>query len=516
MKTPSDELFKLIKSLKSHEKRLFKQYYRHNSGSVAYLKLFDAIDDLSRYNEKKVAPLFNKKKGVNAIKGIKSYLLEAILDFLEHHYCDYSIEIQVQRLMQRTEILFEKRQLPAAKKQVEKAEKLAVENHCYALLPGVLGWKRKIITNSPDFAASDTCYNDCYLRELHYMDWHKNMVEYQNIEVQVKRLSAVQFKNTNSKTITELKALLKNPFLKQEEKALSFPAKVMYCRILGDIFLLLNNPEKSRRCFQRAIDYSGQAGLTVSERLMLFSKLMMPLSTLKKNDELLLVKDAAGELIQSMLKKLQTTGVYTPYLSFMNNYIDYHISVLNLDEALSASDEIQGLIEKQANTQSFAVYYFNRVLICLFLTDYHKALHCAKKVLTKEKKGIRKELMAGVKILSLVVHYELGNIDILPYLCRSYARYSGKQQQQNEAVNVLLRFFSKTIPEETEKKRINITKQDRIKLFIALKKQLEECKTENRSAYVFAEFDFISWAESKIENRPLIDVLREKAGLAEG
>ncbi|MBC7863814.1 MAG: hypothetical protein IAF38_12640, partial [Bacteroidia bacterium] len=51
MKTPSDELFRLIKSLGAQEKRFFKLSVSDNKEKNNYTLLFDSIDKQDAYNE---------------------------------------------------------------------------------------------------------------------------------------------------------------------------------------------------------------------------------------------------------------------------------------------------------------------------------------------------------------------------------------------------------------------------------------------------------------------------------
>ena len=145
MKIPSDELFHLIKSLSSQEKRYFKLFAQQTSDDASYLKLFDAIDAFEQYDEKKILTNLNKKGGIKNLERIKNYLQETLLRFLEHHHFNYSIEIQLQRSLQRIEVLCAKRLFDSAKKIITKAEKLAIENESYDYLLIILKWKHHIL-----------------------------------------------------------------------------------------------------------------------------------------------------------------------------------------------------------------------------------------------------------------------------------------------------------------------------------------------------------------------------------
>lgn len=501
MKTPSDELFKLIKSLSKDEKRLFKMFSRQipEDGGM-YLRLFDTIEGLEHYDEKKITPIFGKSGGLNKIKDAKRYLKEAIYKFLEYHHFDDSAEIQLQRLLQRIEILYTKRLFVQATKHLIKAEKIAIENHLYLHLLTILSWKREILIQQPDNIAFTAYEQEHYLSELQAIDLYRNVVEYQNIYMRVKKIAFVRLENLDKKTIAELKKILKNPLLKNEDNAMSLPAKVMYCRILGEVYFLLRNWEKSYSFLWRATGYMEQAKISPVVRVRVYANITVPLVQLKKSNELLLVKERAAELIRSQPERLKTISLHIPYLTLMNNYIAFQLNELNTDEALSASDEIMKLVEKHGSEQLFMLQHGNRSYIYFFKTDYRTALYHSNKVLAVAKTGIREDILAEMKIFNLVIHFELGNEAILPILCKSYLLYLRKQKQQHKANDILFRFFGKTIQKTTNSEL-------RMKAFRTLRKEMELCKTDK----MFNGFDFISWIESKIQNRPMIDILKEKS-----
>ncbi|MBI3503135.1 MAG: hypothetical protein HY063_15215 [Bacteroidetes bacterium] len=134
MKTPSDELFHLIHSLSSQEKRHFKLFYQGKQENAGFIRLFDCINSLEQYDERKLGAMLHRQGALKNLKRIKSYLQEALLRFLEHHYSDYSADIKLQRLLQRIELLKAKRLFKPAKKILDKAEKLAEETFNYNYL----------------------------------------------------------------------------------------------------------------------------------------------------------------------------------------------------------------------------------------------------------------------------------------------------------------------------------------------------------------------------------------------
>lgn len=502
MKTPSEEIFKLVKSLNSHEKRLFKLYAQKNSEYASYLQLFDAIDLLKQYDEKKLVFILDKKGGINNLRRIKNYLLEALLSFLEYQYFDSSIEIQLQRQLQRIEVLFNKGLIILAKKHVIKAEKIAIENHQYPSLFSILQWKRKILIRETDIPTVKKTEQKQFINELDSIDLYRNLIEYQKISDEVGSFIISQGETLDKNSIIKLNEMLNNPYLIDERKALSFPAKMFYWRISGDIHLVLKNWKKGYKCMKQAISYFDKSKLIPSERLNVYSKLLIALLKLNKADELLLLKRDAEILVKSQTNKTLTNSLFYMYIPFVNNCVINQLLSLNTDEALLESDEIVEMVEKYGSGQSFLIYYYARFSLFFLEADYRKALFCANKVLSYEKKGIRTDIISDMKFFYLVNQYELGNEDLLQNICKTYTRSFNKKLRQNKVENILLNFFGTTIHKNTNK-------QDRKNIFLVLKKELEFCKNEKILNY----FDFISWAESKIENRPFMDIMKEKTKL---
>ena len=76
----TDELFQLIKSLETSEKRLFKLYVKRSTSSadLKMIQLFDALDKMTEYDEK---VLLEKNKSIKKeqLSNMKAQLYRQIL-----------------------------------------------------------------------------------------------------------------------------------------------------------------------------------------------------------------------------------------------------------------------------------------------------------------------------------------------------------------------------------------------------------------------------------------------------
>ena len=107
------------------------------------------------------------------------------------------------------------------------------------------------------------------------------------------------------------------------------------------------------------------------------------------------------------------------------------------------------------------------------------------------------------RILRLLVFYELGHVDLLENNLRSTQRHIAKQGSSYEIDRLLLKFIRKIAHVNQEKERTLLLKQTRTALI-----KLMKDKTESRTLDFF---DFISWIDSKIEQRSFAESAKQKS-----
>ena len=104
---------------------------------------------------------------------------------------------------------------------------------------------------------------------------------------------------------------------------------------------------------------------------------------------------------------------------------------------------------------------------------------------------IRPDIHCFARIFNLIVHYELGNDELLEYLGKSTSRLLTKRQRLYKVETALLNFFQKTLPKIIGQKELDLAFKD-------LKKELEQIFKDPFERKALEYFDFISWLESKI------------------
>ena len=422
---------------------------------------------------------------------------------MQEYYSSDSVEAILRNNIQQIEILTKKRLFDLAKKIIAKAEKLATENYSYYYLGIVLSLKREIIISEESLVEISN-YQSLYMDELKCIEMLKNNMDYNKLYMQVISVMNAQFWASDKKR-AELKTILKNTLLKDETKAISLPAKLSYFTILGAVFFLFKELEKSYLNYKKVVQLLEQNPSYLSGRIefymVMMSRLFLTMVILKKDKELIFFHNKVKRFIESLPEKQQSRNIFKKYININNNHIAYHLQLFNFNKALKLSEQLKTNILAYNSTQEYLVFHINLFHIYFYLNDYHKALQQVNKILNSKESGIREDLIIASKILNIIVHYELGNMDMLPYLCKSTARYLEKKGQLNEAEKSVLNFFGKTILKADGK-------SEKVTAFIEFKKEYLSISDQT----IYDNFDFVSWLESKIENRSFLDVVREKSG----
>jgi hypothetical protein len=117
------------------------------------------------------------------------------------------------------------------------------------------------------------------------------------------------------------------------------------------------------------------------------------------------------------------------------------------------------------------------------------------------KVDLRNDLQCYARLLHLIAHYELGNTDILEYLTKSVYRFMSKMQNLTiveEAIFIFLR------------SSFHLTVKELKPAFEKLLNDLKKVEKDRFATRAFAYLDIISWLESKIYERSMADIIREK------
>jgi len=143
-------------------------------------------------------------------------------------------------------------------------------------------------------------------------------------------------------------------------------------------------------------------------------------------------------------------------------------------------------------------------IACLYfgIGDNKTCIQYLKKIINNRNLKMREDLMCFARVLSLVAHYEAGMDYHLEIQLKSTYKFLLKMNDLHAVQKEMIKFLRNLggiYPHEL--------KNEFQKLHTELKKY-EDHPYEKRA---FLYLDIISWLESHLENRPVAEIIREKA-----
>jgi hypothetical protein len=150
------------------------------------------------------------------------------------------------------------------------------------------------------------------------------------------------------------------------------------------------------------------------------------------------------------------------------------------------------------------IFYYKIACLYFGAGDYAKALSWLSKITRQAGEDLRLDIHSFARILALICHYELENLDTMEYQIRSTYRFLVKHGNLGPFQHLILDFIRKLM------KGMDAEKLPAA--FLKLKKDMLILAKDPYSSKVFVYFDMVSWLESKLEGRPVQEVIKEKAG----
>jgi hypothetical protein len=151
------------------------------------------------------------------------------------------------------------------------------------------------------------------------------------------------------------------------------------------------------------------------------------------------------------------------------------------------------------------LFYYKIASIYFGNEKYNECIFYLEKIINNKNLSMREDLMCFSRILCLIAHYELGKDYYLENQLKNTYKFLLKMNDLHEVQKEIMRFM----------KNLNsIYPSDIKKEFVKMRARFIELEKNTYEKRAFLYLDIISWLESKIENRKISDIIKEKAKLS--
>lgn len=505
-KKKNDVLFNLIKRLTKAEKRFFKVSTRSSNGSdKLFIQLFDALEKMEIYDEKMILKKVPELKR-SQLSNMKAHLLKHVLKTVRHLHINQKLDIEIRDQQDNARVFYSKGMYVEALQVLEKAKRLALRHEMHTAYFNCVEFEKKI-------------------ESQHITGSVKSKAEHLSKEV----IEALKKVNANNQ-LSNLSLLLYGRYLShgyvKEELA--------YLEVMSFFNQSLDGINYDSLDFYGKL-YFYQSHVWYYIHVQDFSnyyKYALKWKTHYESHPTMILKESAMYLkgIHNFLNAIfmfsrgeRFSEEYDSFLNFklthhkfldqnclqlvsnielihgVNKYIvevNYDDGELFLNRLLT--DEVKSEIQSWNLHRKFTIYY---KIACVYFgaEKYNEALEYLNIINNKPYPDFRNDLQCFSRILSLLCHYELGNIELVSYQIKSVFRFLLKVEEMQKVQQEVFQFL---------KKLPRMTQSDLMPAFISLEAKLLKLRKVKFEKRAFLYLDITAWLRSKIERVPIQHVIR--------
>jgi hypothetical protein len=503
----ADSLFQLIHSLEKSEKRHFKLYIKRSSAkeNLKIVQLFDALDKMSEYDEKQ---LLKKLSGTEKpqLYNLKTHLYKQLLASLRLLKSSDSIDLQLNEQFDYAHILYKKGLFLQSLKILERTKETAKANQKYNFLIQVNALEKRIemlhITRSMQSRA-EILSNEA----LEVSTRIGVLSRLSNLALQLYGWYIKNGHARNERDEIGVKRFLKENLPENAHEQTGFYERLYlyqsYCwyAFIRQDFLMYY------RYSQKWIDLFTEQPLMVRVETGHYIKGLHNLL----NAHFDLRNHAKFEATLKHFEEFAKTDRVQDHDNFRiqafiyinSAKINQHLMQGTFTEGLSLVPYIEEKLEEYSLfIDSHRILVFNYKIASLYFGsgDFDTSIDYLQKIINYNI-DLRGDLQCYARLLHLLAHYELGNFEIIESLTRSVYRFMSRMQNLTVIEEQIFAFLRNSFRVSRHRLKQEFEK------FLNKIKQFEKSRFETRA---FAYLDIISWVESKLYDKPLSMIIREK------
>ncbi|MEZ4808725.1 MAG: hypothetical protein R2819_00075 [Allomuricauda sp.] len=503
-----DALFVLIKSLSKSEKRQFKLYVGRLgvNTDAKFLALFNLLEKMQTYDERQILESGIVKKA--QLSNLKAHLYKQILVSLRLNPVNQNIRIQIREQLDFATILYQKGLYKQSLKILDKAKNFAIENEEKNVAYEIVELEKIIETQYITRSIPDRA--DELAVQAKELSAHNVMTsKLSNLSLQLYGMMLKVGYVRNDEELRKVKGYFEAHLPAYNLEDLGFREKLWLYKAHLWYSLLTQDFLSSYKYASKWVDlfYEHEEMIELN-----------PVFFLKGNhyllESLFFVKYASQfkETLERLEKQVdhpkfpQNDNIASLAFLYINsNKLNLHFLEGTFDKGLYLVNIIEYGIKKhrdRIDEHHIMLLYYK--IACLYFGngDNKNCIAYLKKIISNKNLKMREDLMCFARVLSLVAHYEAGMDYHLEVQLKSTYKFLLKMNDLHAVQKEMIKFLRSLgdiYPHELKNK------------FQTLYNELKKYENHPYEKRAFLYLDILSWLESHLQNKPVGQVIREKA-----
>lgn len=485
----SDDLFELLKSLNKHEKRYIRLYSSKQEGSKIYLQLFDALDKAKIFDEKLFRKQNSKEKFIKHYSFNKHYLYSLIIKCLAAYNSEKSVDAKIHSMIMQCKILFEKTLYSQYFRSIEKAKKYALKHERFGYLLQILEMEKIIIKKEEiQGLKSEQLYNEAHSALNNLAD----IFELSRVAANALYIYRTYGILRDEGQAGIISGLLKDPILNKDPADFSCKSREAFYRvheIISDIKAdfpakLQAQLSRYRQVTANPFPFKDYIINYDKDTLAAVIDSMLALGRLDDAEEYFKIYKNLFVKNKSDLDDLEITSAIIDYrINTKKGDLGRLKNIIPVFENILVKYENKMLIDTELALRYNIVKYY------ISAGEFKKALTWANALMAHPLLHKRADYESYLRILNLLIHFELKNYELLKYLLISTYRFLYRRKKLFRLEMLVLEFIRR-LP--------GIKNDDDLTFnFRLFQKRLTELKKDNYEKNAFEYFDFLSWVNEK-------------------
>ncbi len=501
-KTSSDKLYKLIRALSPAEKRYFRLYVRGKTARDSkYLQLFEGMAAMETLDEE---ALKNRVYNGTVVEGkkyseLKAYLYELLLKCLQSFDEQHSVEYRLNQLLQGVSVLFKRGHYDDCRDLLHKAEKLADQYERFGHQLEIISWEKHLAYTRMDVDFLHKNLEQLHYREDHALEQLRNAADYRKAFFRVYTSIKREAMQRGGDRLAQLRYSVQQTAFSDPHLATSHTARVHYYRTLNLYHYAMAEYtefyETGRNLIALLESQPHFLKENIADYIAALSNLILSCGLLGKYREV--------EVALQKLRNLQALTEDDRQKIHRQYFTNRFVLCIYTGEFEQARQE---MIHCQREAAEFdphhyetASFYFQYCVICFGCNDFSSALDYLNQWLNQPRSVDREDLQSLARMLSLILHFEMGNLVLLESLLRSATRFMQKKNRLFELERRFIHFMADLM------RAANRSEQQPF-----LQKMLTELHALPGAKSLLQTLDLEAWLESKITGQSFAAAVRRK------
>lgn len=497
----SDYLFQLIKAMTKGDRRNFKLFAQLQEGDKKYIQLFDAICKQDEYDERLLLQQFEGERFTNQFSVAKNYLYRYILKTL--HVFQKDPQDELMTLVNQVRILISKNLFDQAHKLLRKAMHQAEAMESFTDMLNLLQMEREIYFHNQAINSFSTFIGGIQETEKATVAKLENLVSYKHLQDQTKLTQKKIQEARNTQELMPFAPIIDNPLISNESAALSTRAKIQRLAILSDCAFYDGRFQDCEIFCKEIIElYEANTALKEAENLFYLLELSYLSGFLYRNQK---IPEA-----YATLEKLRSATTLNPQeeLRVFEKYSQITLA-LSLEEgdvengtkAALAIEETFKSVDGKIRKSIEMTLFFHLAYFWLMVGKPSESLKWINRLLNEPKSELRVDIQCMARLLNIILHWELGNRDLVDYSLKSAYRFLYKRNRLFEFEQFVLR---------TMRKLNELYTDSEIRAYLSESlEQLDQILENPFEQKTISLLNMTGWIKSKIHQTTIAEIIQK-------